>query len=301
MAVHHTASHQRGQIYVPAVSWLLALATLGAVLGFGSSDALAGAYGIAVSMLMAITTVLAALVALQWGYDPRAVVAVNGIFLAVDLVFLAANSTKLLEGGWFPLLLAAVVAFLMLTWRTGQRLAERARIRLRQPERIFMRRLLEAPPTRLPGTAAMLTPGTSDIPLCLTHHLRHNRVLHENVLLVTVLTMETPHVAEAERIEVVEMGHGISRVLLSYGFMETPDVPEALRLAQSQGKLPGVSLREITYYLGRLTILPTRKVPGMAVWREEIFVALNRNAERSAAYFCIPARQVVEIGTEIEI
>ena len=299
--IAHTASHERGQIYVPLVNWLLALVTLGAVVGFGSSGALAGAYGVAVSLLMAITTVLAAFVALQWGYSPLAVVAVNGFFLVIDLLFFSANVTKFFEGGWFPLLLAVGIALLMLTWRTGQRQVEKARILLRQAEKVFVRRLLEAPPVRLPGTAIILTSASSGIPLVLTHHLKHNRVLHERVLLVTVRTTEEPRVAEADRIEVEHVADGISRVVLRYGFMESPDVPEALRLAISQSQVAGIDLDDVTYYLGRETIIPTHKVLGMALWREEIFAILNRNAERSAAYFCVPARQVVEIGIEIEI
>ncbi len=299
--IRHTASHERGQIYVPLVNWALGLATLGAVIGFGSSEALAGAYGIAVSLLMAITTLLAALVALQWGYNPLAVAVVNGFFLGIDLLFFAANSTKFLEGGWFPLLLAGGIAFLMLTWRTGQRLLEQVRASLRQPERTFLRQLVERPPLRLPGTAVVLTPAVEGVPLCLTHHLKHNRVLHECVLLVTVLTNVEPRVPEAERIEARPIAGGVSRVLLHYGFMESPDVPEALRLAAGRGLLPGADLDDATYYLGRDTVIATHKVPGMAVWREELFAILNRNAERSAVYFCVPANQVVEIGIEIEI
>jgi KUP system potassium uptake protein len=301
MGIRHTASHERGQIYVPLVNWLLAAATLVAVLGFGSSDALAGAYGIAVSLLMAITTLLAALVAMQWGYNPVAVVTLNGFFLVVDLLFFAANSTKLFEGGWFPLLLAFGIAFLMVTWRTGQRLAERARIRRRLPEQTFLRRLAENPPVRLPGTAIVLTPGAEGIPLSLTHHLKHNRVMHERLLLVSVLTTEDPRVPEEGRVEVRDLAGGISRVILRYGFMETPHVPGALKRAVAEGRLPGVDLGEVTYYLGRETIIPTKRRRGMAVWREQLYALLSRNAERSAAYFCCPARQVVEIGTELEI
>jgi len=301
MHILHTASQERGQIYVPLVNWLLALATLGAVVAFGSSDALAGAYGIAVSLLMAITTVLAALVALQWGYNPVAVAAVNGFFFAIDLVFFSANSMKLFEGGWFPLLLAVAVAFIMLTWRTGQRLSELQKARLREPEATFMEHLRSAPPFRLSGTAAVLTPATADVPLSLTHHLKHNRVLHEHVLLVAVLTTEEPRTSDADWIEVVPMGCGISRVLLRYGFMESPNVPEGLRAAVRRDQLPAATLEQATFYLGRETIVPTGKLPGMAPWRATLYAVLNRNAERSAAYFCVPATQVVEIGTEIEI
>src|SRR5215472_14234493 len=172
---------------MPVVNWLLA-GTLGAVIMFGSSDALGGAYGIAVSMLMALETVLAALVALQWGYNPLLVAAVNGVFLVVELTFVSANATKLVEGGWFPLLLAGVVAFLMLTWRTGYRLLELQRSRMRQREDEFTDWVLESRPIRLPGAAAIFSAASSGIPLALTHHLRHNRVLHERVLLINIVS-----------------------------------------------------------------------------------------------------------------
>ena len=193
MRVLHTASHEKGQIYIPVVNWLLAVGTLAAVLTFGSSDALGGAYGIAVSMLMAITTVLAALVALKWGYNPlwwR----VNGFFLVIELIFVAANMTKLIEGGWFPLLLAGVIAFLMLTWRTGWQLLEQQRSKLRQREDEFIAWVLNRPPMRLPGAAAIFTAASTGIPLGLTHHLRHNRVLHERVLLIASVSTDEPRV-----------------------------------------------------------------------------------------------------------
>ena len=188
MRVLHTASHEKGQIYIPVVNWFLAIGTLGAVITFGSSDALGGAYGIAVSLLMAITTVLAALVAMHWGYNLFVVLTVNGLFLLVDLIFVAANATKLIEGGWFPLLLACAVAFIMLTWRTGWQLLEQQRSKLRQREDEFVAWVLQSPPIRLPGAAAIFTAASKGIPLGLTHHLRHNRVLHERVLLIAVVT-----------------------------------------------------------------------------------------------------------------
>jgi KUP system potassium uptake protein len=174
-------------------------------------------------------------------------------------------------------------------------------MRRRLPERLFLRKLAENPPVRLPGTGIVLTPATAGIPLSLTHHLKHNRVLHERLLLVAVLTTEAPRVPEAQRVEVVDLACGISRVIVRYGFMESPDVPGALRQAVAEGKLADVDPREVTYYLGRETIIPTKRRRGMAVWREQLYALLSRNAERSAAYFCCPARQVVEIGTELEI
>lgn len=301
MQIRHTTSTAIGQIYVPLVNWLLAAATLGAVLSFGTSDALAGAYGIAVSLLMAITTLLAALVAIQWGYSPWLVVAVNGFFFVIDVIFFSANSIKLFEGGWFPLLLAAFVAFLMLTWRGGVKLVEAARGKLRQPEEDLIETAVNKCRARLPGTAVFLASAPNGVPLALTQFVRHNHVLHERVILVTVLIEELPHVADQDRNEVIEIIPGITRVVLHYGFMQNPTIYEGLTLACRQGKLPGIDLSDITYYVGRETIIPSEDVPGMWVWREGLFAFLQRNAERSAAFFGVPTKQVVEFGTELEI
>ncbi|MBN8945323.1 MAG: KUP/HAK/KT family potassium transporter [Rhizobiales bacterium] len=301
MHIAHTASHEIGQIYVPLVNWLLAAATLGAVIGFGTSDALAGAYGIAVSLLMAITTLLAALVALHWGYPPVIVIAVNGFFFVIDCIFFAANSTKLFEGGWFPLLLAGAVAFLMLTWRSGVRLVEAARRKLRQPEEELIETAVGTCHARLPGTAVFLASAPNGVPLALTQFVKHNHVLHERVLLVTVIIEEAPRITDDNRAEVIELHEGITRVILRFGFMQYPTISGGLQLACDQGKLPGIDLAAITYYIGRETIIPSDQVAGMAVWRETVFAFLQRNAERSAAFFGVPAKQVVEYGTEIEI
>ena len=227
MRVLHTASHEAGQIYMPAVNWLLAAGTIGAVVTFGSSDALGGAYGIAVSLLMAITTVLAALVALQWGYNPAAVFALNGFFLIVDVIFFASNCAKLFEGGWFPLLLASLVAFLMLTWRKGGTLLADLHAQLRMPEDKFYAAMRTDPPFRVRGAAAMFG-STTGIPLSLAHNIRHNHVLHERVLLVSTRTTDAPQVASEQRAEVIAMDCGLTRVVLSFGFVEKPDVPAAL-------------------------------------------------------------------------
>jgi len=302
MRVLHTASHQKGQIYMPFVNWLLAIGTLGAVITFGSSDALGGAYGIAVSMLMAVTTVLAALVALQWGYNPLAVAAVNGSFIVIDLIFIAANATKLLEGGWFPLLLACIVAFLMLTWRTGWRLLEQQRSGLRQREDEFADWVLKSPPLRVPGAAAIFTAASSGIPLCLTHHLRHNRVLHERVLLVSTISTDAPRVDPEQRVRLVPVGPDMTRVLLYFGFMEAPNVMEGLRLACRDPSLRGIDPEQITYYFRRVMVVASGKVSGMAIWRAGLFAAMHLNANLPAAsYFGVPTAQVVEVGLEVEI
>ena len=301
MRVLHTASHERGQIYIPLVNWLLAAGTLGAVITFGSSDALGGAYGIAVSMLMAITTVLAGLVALKWGFNPLVIMAVNGLFLIIDLIFVAANATKLVEGGWFPLLLAALVAFLMLTWRTGWRLLEEQRSRLRQREDEFIAWVLRSPPLRLPGAAAIFTAAREGIPLGLTHHLRHNRVLHERVLLLSTVGSNDPYIADNERVTLIPLGAGITRVVLTFGFMEEPYVIGALNLACRDPSLQGINPEQITYYFRRVMVVPSSKAPGIARWRKALFAAMHLNANLPAAYFGVPTTQVVEVGLEVEI
>ena len=301
MRVFHTAGHEKGQIYIPMANWLLAAGTLGAVLHFGSSDALGGAYGIAVSMLMAITTVLAALIALRWGYNPVAVILVNGFFLIIELIFVAANAAKLLEGGWFPLALAAVIAVLMLTWRMGWMQLERQRSKLRQSEEAFMAWMLAHPPLRVPGTAAIFTASSTGIPLSLTHHLKHNQVLHERVLLMSTVSSDAPRVDPAQRVKIVPVGQGIFRLILSFGFMESPDVMEALKLASNAPELRGVDPERITYYFRRVMVVPRDDVPGMALWRKELFAAMHLNANLPAAYFGVPTPQVVEVGLEVEI
>jgi KUP system potassium uptake protein len=301
MRVLHTASHEKGQIYIPVVNWLLATGTLAAVLIFGSSDALGGAYGIAVSMLMAVTTVLAALVALKWGYNPLLVVAVNGFFLVIELVFVAANMTKLIEGGWFPLLLASIIAFLMLTWRHGWKLLEQERSKLRQREDEFIEWVITTPPIRLPGAAAIFTAATTGIPLCLTHHLKHNRVLHERVLFIASVSVDAPRVDAANRIKLVPVGAGITRVIFYFGFMETPDVMEGLRQACRLPDLRGIDPENITYYFRRVMVIASEKASGMAAWRKSLFATMHLNANLPAAYFKVPAAQVVEVGLEVEI
>lgn len=278
----------------------MAIGTIGAVLTFGSSDALGGAYGIAVSLLMAITTVLAALVALQWGYNPVAVAVVNGFFLFIDVIFFVSNCTKLFEGGWFPLLLACLVAFLMLTWRRGGTLLAELHAQLRQPEDEFVAALLADPPARIPGAAAVLGAATG-IPLALVHHLKHNHVLHERILLVSTLTSDAPYVVPEQRAKVTAVGGGLTRVVLTFGFMEASNVAETLRLACQDPLLRDVDPARLTYYLRRETIIPSDQPTGMAHWRKAFFSVVHLNANRSAAYYGLPPAQVVEVGLEVEL
>ena len=304
--VIHTASHEKGQIYVPLVNWALAAATLVATIGFGSSDALAGAFGIAVSLLMAITTLLATLVALHWKHNRFIVYAVNGSFLALDLLFFASTSTKLLDGGWFPLLIAFVISFLMLTWRKGEEILDGRRVEIRQKASQLLEEIKKDPPFRLPGTAVVLGRMSKGVPLALTQNIKHNRVLQEHVYLVAVETKEVPRIPDEQRVEVIALDHGVARlsvarIVLSFGFMERPDVPKGLELAVAQGLVPGCDLSKVTYYTGHETIIPVSRASGMSMWREALFAFMHHNAQRPGTYFNIPSAQIMEIGVEFEI
>jgi len=222
------------------------------------------------------------LVALQWGYHPIVVIPVNGFFFVIDGIFFAANSTKLFEGGWFPLLLAAVIAFVMLTWRSGVKLVESARGRLRQPEDELIETAVSKCHARLPGTAVFLASSAKGVPLALTQFIRHNHVMHQRILLLTVVIEEEPRIADEDLVEVIELIEGITRVILHFGFMQYPTIAGGLKLACEQGKLPGIDLADITYYIGRETIIPSEEVAGMAVARELVRVPAAQRQERGS-------------------
>ena len=301
MNIIHTAGREIGQIYVPFVNWTLAAATLAAVIGFGSSDALAGAFGIAVSLLMAITTLMATFVALHWKCNPILVYAVNGSLLALDLLFFTSTSTKLFEGGWFPLLIAFVVAFFMLTWRKGEEILDTVRLEVREPTKEFVELLNKNPPLRVPGTAVVLGRMAKGVPLALSHNIKCNHVLYENVLLVAVTTSETPRVSEEDRVVVTQIANGITRVELRFGFMEQPNVPKGLEVGITREQIGKCDLSRVIYYTGHETIIPSGRRPGLARWRKELFAFMHHNAQRPGAYFLIPSAQIMEIGIEFEI
>ena len=301
MNIVHTAGREIGQIYVPFVNWALAIATLAAVIGFGSSDALAGAFGIAVSLLMAITTLMATFVALHWKHNPILVYGVNGSLLALDLVFFASTSTKLFEGGWFPLLIALIIAFLMLTWRRGEEIMDSVRLEVREPTEKFVAHLNTNPPLRVPGTAVVLGRMARGVPLALSHNIKCNHVLYENLLLVAVSTTETPRVLDEDRAVVTSIADGITRIELRFGFMEQPDVPRGLEVAMARRQTAKYDLSRVIYYTGHETIIPSGRRPGLARWREELFAFMHHNAQRPGAYFKIPSAQIMEIGVEFEI
>ena len=301
MDVVHTEGREIGQIYVPFVNWALAAGTLAAVIGFGSSDALAGAFGIAVSLLMVITTLMATFVALHWKHNPLIVYPVNASLLALDLLFFASTSTKLFDGGWFPLLIAFVISFLMLTWRKGEELMDKVRLEVRERSQDFVERLRRDPPFRIPGTAIVLGRMAKGVPLALSHNVKCNRVLNENVLLVAVNTTETPRVSDDDRIVVAPIAEGVTRAELRFGFMEQPNVPEGLAEAMARGKIAKFDLDRAVYYTGHETIIPSGRRPGLARWREALFAFMHHNAQRPGAYFKIPGKQIMEIGVEFEI
>jgi len=286
-------------VYVPQINWGLMVATIVVVIGFGSSSALAAAYGIAVTMTMVITALLLQVVARErWQWRPATVILVTGTFLTIDSAFFGANALKIAHGGWLPLVIAAVIFTLMTTWKTGRRiLAERLTQRAIPLER-FMQRIIDKVPLRVPGTAVFMTAQPQGTPPALDHNLRHNKVLHDNVIVLTVRTEPLPYVPPARRMEIRPLGHGIFHVVLLYGFMEDPNVPEALDIARANGLV--MTPEDLTYFLGKETIIVTRR-KGMAMWREKLFVLMARNAQRATAFFRLPPERVVELGVQVEM
>ena len=297
--IEHTSSHEIGQVYVPQVNWALMICTLAIVVGFGSSAALAAAYGIAVTLTMVITAVLLHVVATErWRWPRPVAFVVTGTFLAVDLAFFGANALKIAHGGWLPLVIGAVLYTLMTTWKTGRQIvAERLTARA-VPLETFMASVEARPPARVPGTAVFMTAQPRGTPPALAHNVRYNKVLHAHVVTLMVTTEPVPHVPAERQVTVRGLGHGVFDVVVRYGFMEDPNVPEALALARARGL--ELDEDDVTYFLGRETLIVT-SAPGMAVWRERLFVLMARNAVRATAFFRLPPERVVELGVQVEL
>jgi KUP system potassium uptake protein len=293
----HTSAHHIGQIYVPIVNWLLMIAAIAAVWGFRSSSGLAAAYGVAVTLDMTITTLLAYVVArLQWKWALGAALAVTVPLLCLELVFLGSNLTKVAHGGWFPLAVGAVMFTVFTTWRRGRQLLfEKVKERTVPLEDFFELMIVERP-ARVPGTAVYMTGNDTGTPPALLQGFLHMRAVHDRVLILTIVTQKTARINPAERVKVEELPNGFWRATARYGFMETPNVPELL----DHAKLSSYSLEYTTFFLGRETVLPTKN-PGMALWRERLFAFLTRNAQPATAFFGIPPSRVMEIGSQIEI
>ncbi|MFN7176320.1 MAG: potassium transporter Kup [Thermaurantiacus sp.] len=298
MRILHTSERAEGQIYIPFVNWtLLALVTL-LVLGFQSSSNLAAAYGIAVTCTMFITTCMMAVLILHvWKWPVWIAAGVIGLYLVIDGSYLLANLTKIPQGGWFPLLIGTIAFTTLTTWYRGRQLMQRRLREAAMPMDVFIRSAARAA-TRVPGTAVFMTSTPEGVPPALLHNLKHNKILHERNMLLTIEIAEVPEVDPSDRILATDLGDNFWRVLLRYGFMEQPDVPAALKMLDACG--PPLKMMETSFFLSRQTLLPAA-TPGMPLWREKFFAWMLRNAESAMEFFRIPSNRVVELGSQVEI
>jgi KUP system potassium uptake protein len=300
MKIAHTSARAIGQIYIPLVNWMLLLIIIFIVLGFKSSDNLAAAYGIAVTTTMVVTTILASVVMLKvWNWRKRYVALIIACFMAVDLAFFGANLLKVADGGWLPLTIGAFLFFLLMTWYKGRQLVKERTAADGIPLMPFLQGLLAHPPHRVSGTAIYLTGSDVLVPVSLLHNLKHNKVLHERTIFLTFVTEDVPYIDDAGRIEIEDIGGGLSLVRATYGFNETPDVTDVLKLIEQQHGMT-FELMDTSFFLARETVVPTQ-LPGMSIWRERIFAWMHQNAAKPTDFFSIPANRVVELGTKIEI
>ncbi|MGZ8377310.1 MAG: potassium transporter Kup [Gemmatirosa sp.] len=298
LQIVHTSSEQAGQIYIPEVNKALAIGTLLLVVTFGSATALAATYGVAVSATMAITTILFVLIARQrFGWPKWKMRIFLYFFLAIDLAFFAANLLKVPHGGWVPLGVAALVFLMMTTWKRGREILQELLQKGTIPMDMFLEDVARRKPPRVPGPAVFMTSTSGGAPVVLLHHLKHNKVLHEQVVLLSIRSAEVPDVDEEETLEVETLGHGFFRVVATYGFMETPDVPRVMRFLNSRGIRSRPN--DTSYFLGRERLIPSGKTR-MVRWRKKIFVFMSRNARSATEFFNIPPNRVVELGTQIE-
>jgi KUP system potassium uptake protein len=299
MRIVHTSEHEIGQIYVPAVNWLQLVAVLLAVVGFGSSEQLASAYGIAVTATMLATTILTFFVIrYRWRMNLLLSLGATAFFLAIDSAFFSANVLKILHGGWFPLLLGTLLFTLMLTWRRGRQLVFDNLQKHAIPLDAFLESLFIAPPVRVPGTAVFLRGEGDGVPHAMLHNLSHNKVLHERIVFLTVHMTDTPFVEQDARVGVTALGHGCHQIDIRFGFKDEPDIPAMLALCACHG-LP-FEMMQTSFFIARQTVISTPG-EGMAPWREHLFVAMQRNARDAADYYRIPSNRVIELGTQIEI
>jgi KUP system potassium uptake protein len=295
----HTSEHEIGQIYIPGVNWVLMLSTIGLVIGFRTSSHLAAAYGVAVTTTMVITTLLAAVVARNlWHWPPWLVGLVTAGFLTVDLAFFGANMVKVADGGWFPLLVGAVVYSMMTTWQYGRRDLAKQLARDALPFDKFVARLQPDHPPRVPGTAVFMARDPVATPTALLHNMKHNKVLHQRVVLLTALVEEVPTVPPERRIEVEPLGKDFYRVIARYGFMESPSMPEIIERARDRGL--ALDSMKTTFFLSRVTLLPTSR-RGFAAWRDRLYAIMSRNAVRPTDFYRIPPNRVIELGMQMRL
>jgi KUP system potassium uptake protein len=299
MKVIHTSSQEIGQIYIPFVNFSLMIGVAALVLSLKNSSNLAAAYGIAVTGTMITTTILASLVAYAlWRKNIWLVAISTLVFLSVDVVFFAANVPKIPHGGWFPLVVGVAMFTLLSSWKKGRELLLARQTGDDLTLEPFLAQLLQYPPVRVPGTAVFLTTSRMTVPHALFHNLVHNKVLHERVVFLTVITEEIPNIPDQERVHIHDLGQGAWRVMVRYGFKDEPDIPRALELCAAHGLV--FHMMETSFFLNRETILPS-KLPGMALWREHLFSWMSRSAESAMEFFRIPPNRVIELGTQVEI
>ncbi|HEX7184956.1 MAG TPA: potassium transporter Kup [Thermoanaerobaculia bacterium] len=299
LKIVHTSEEEIGQIYVPAVNWVLMIATIGLVLGFRSSSNVAAAYGVAVTTTMVITTLLAYVVARElWGWSALRAGLTMGAFLILDLSFFGANIIKVPQGGWFPLVVASLVYLLMVTWKQGRRLLSERLGEGLLPVEDFLRNLQPGSPPRVPGTAVFLVTSLEGTPTTLLHNLKHNKVLHEQVVLMSVVTEEVPHVPRRERVDLETLDKGFYRVTAHYGFVQDPRAADVLEALRDKGM--NLDLMKTTFFLGRDTLIPTAR-EGMSTWRKRLFGVMSRNAVRFNDFFRIPPNRVVELGMQVRL
>jgi KUP system potassium uptake protein len=298
MLIVHTSGKEQGQIYVPFTNWTLYLAVMALVLGFQNSSNLAAAYGIAVTGTMMIDTVLIAIVMLLlWRWHWVWVALVAGGLMLVDFAFFAANVIKIPEGGWFPIVMAFISFTVLTTWRLGRKLVSEEMAKQSIPMEAFLDSVGDDI-HRVFGTAVFMTSTKEGVPSALLHNLKHNQILHERVVLVTVQTTDSPYVNELDRLYLHDMGKGFYRLIIRYGFMEDPDIPRALEHCDRFGQ--SFDMMETSFYLSRETIVP-RLMRGIAKWRARLFAVMSKNATSATDFFKIPTNRVVELGTQLEI
>ncbi len=298
--VRFTSEREKGQIYLPNINWLLLLAVIVLVLGFKSSSNLASAYGIAVTLTMMIDTLLAfVVVRALWNWNWLQAAVFLAFFFVVDFAFFSANLVKVLDGGWFPLLLGLGIFTLFATWKRGRALLYRKLEQDSMPLDAFLSSLKYGGPQRVPGTGIFMTTRPDGVPRAMLHNLLHNKVLHERVILLNVNIQDIPHIGEDERMRVETLDDGFYRIQLNYGFKDDPNIPVALEMCAYQGMAP-VEMMETSFFLGRETIVPNR-VPAMTLWRQVLFMWMFRNADTATDYFKLPTNRVVELGTQIEL
>ena len=300
MAVKHTSSLERGQIYIPHVNWALMVACIGLVLGFQSSGNMASAYGIAVTLTMLSTTVLFYFAARRvWQWSVLRAGVTSGVFFVVEGTFFAANLLKVLSGGWFPLAMGMIIFILMATWKKGRQLVWNKLRPASMPLEMFLEDIGDSKRVpRVPGTALFMTANPEGTPIALLHNLKHNKVLHQRNVILTILTDEVPQVNPANRLEIEKLAAGFHRIIAHYGFMEEPNVPDLLASAPLDGD-PFV-LHKTTFFLSRETVVPN-KSGSMPRWRQWLFALMARNAQSAGSFYRIPANRVVELGMQVEI